>query len=312
MHGGTAGAQPRRATPLVGVLHTAGRSELSARVIASLVDGLRTLGYVEGKTLAIEYRWADGKTLELPQLAAQLVELKVDVLYAVGPAAVDAARLATRDIPIVALDLETDPVARGWVKSLAQPGGNVTGLFLDLPQLTAKWFALLTEVAPATRRVIVLWDSTTGSAQLQAARDEAARLGIVLQVQEIKTIENLPDALRLAANGNSNAMISLGSPIFRSSSSEIAAFAIRHRLPATSPFRAFADAGGLMSYGPDLGHFYRRAAAYADKILKGAKPGDLPIERPTIFELVVNLKTANALGLTLPQSLLVRADEVIQ
>jgi putative tryptophan/tyrosine transport system substrate-binding protein len=312
MPAGRASAQLRHGTPLVGVLHTAGRSELSLRVVASLVDGLRTFGYIDGKTIAFEYRWGDGKPLLLPALAAQLVKLKVDVLCAIGPAAVEAARMATSDIPIMALDLETDPVARGWAKSLARPGGNITGLFLDLPELTAKWLALLREVAPETRRVVVLWDSSTGFVQLQAARDGAARLGFELQVQEIRSIEDLADALRVAANGKPNGMIILGSPIFRSSSSEIAAFAIGHRLPATSPFRAFAEAGGLISYGPDLNDFYRRSAAYADKILRGAKPGDLPIERPTKFELLVNLKSAKTLGLTIPQSLLLRADEVIQ
>jgi putative ABC transport system substrate-binding protein len=312
MPAGTASAQLRHGTPRLGVLHTAAPTELTARVVASLVDGLRTFGYVEGETITIEYRWGDGKTLLLPVLAAQLVKLKVDVLYAIGPAAVEAARMATGDLPIVALDLETDPVARGWVKSLARPGGNITGLFLYFPELTTKWLALLKEIAPATRRVAVLWDSSTGSSQLRAARDGAATLGLELQVQEIKSIEDLAGVLRLLANSDPDAMISLGSPIFRNSSSEIAAFAIGRRLPAVSPFRAFADAGGLISYGPDLDDFYRRSAAYADKILKGAKPGDLPIERPTKFELIINLKTAKALGLTIPQSLLLRADEVIQ
>jgi putative ABC transport system substrate-binding protein len=208
--------------------------------------------------------------------------------------------------------LETDPVQAGWAQSLARPGGNITGLFLNLSILTGKWLELLRTAVPAIRRVGLLWDSTTGSAQLTAMKAAAQQFEIELQVLEIRNTGELDAALRAAVSGDSKAMAMLSSPIVRNSSKEIADFTVKNRLPAISAFRPFADFGGLMSYGPDLEEFFRRCATYVDKILKGAKPGDLPIEQPRKFELVINMKTAKALGLTIPQSLLLRADEVIQ
>lgn len=305
-----AGAQPARQVPVVGVLATAATPQgASLRV---LVQGLRDLGYIDGKTIAIEIRSAGGNPDALPRLAAELVQLKVDVLYAIGPAAVRAARNATPVLPIVALDLETDPVQAGWVRSLARPGGNLTGLFLNFPGLTGKWLELLREAAPGIRRVGLLWDSTTGSAQVDAAKAAAQRFAIDLQVMEVRSSDDFDAALRAGLSAGSRAIVLLSSPLISSGSRQIADFVVKSRLPAISPFRRFADAGGLMAYGPNLQEFYRRSATYADKILKGAKPGDLPIEQPTTFELVINQKTAKALGLTIPQSILLRADEVIQ
>ncbi len=304
-----ADAQQTAKLPVLGVLSTGGGQ---SRSIPALFQGLRDLGYVDGKNIVIDDRSAGGNPSALPRLAADFVQRKVDVVYATGPAAVKAARDATAVVPIVALDLESDPVQAGWVRSLGRPGGNITGLFLDLPGLAGKWLELLRAAAPGIRRVGLLWDSTTGSAQLIAAKAAAQGFAIDLQVMEVRAIDDLGTALRAGVSAGSSAIVLLSSPIISRNSSLIADFVVKHRIPAISPFRHFADAGGLMAYGPDLDDFYRRAAPYIDKILKGAQPGDLPIEQPTKFELIINLKTAKALGLTIPQSLLLRADEVIQ
>jgi putative ABC transport system substrate-binding protein len=236
------------------------------------------------------------------------------VIYAVGPSAVTAARGATRTIPIVALDLETDPVQAGWVRSLARPGGNVTGLFLDAPALAGKWIELLSAAAPDVRRLGLLWDSITGPAQLDAARAAAKGMRIDVQVMDFRRADGIETALRAGVGSGINGVVLLGSPLVSSNaaSKQIAEFATQNRLPAISPFRAFSDAGGLMSYGYIADDFQPRTGGFVARILKGEKPGDMAIELPSKFELVINLKTANALGLTIPQSLLLRADEVIQ
>ncbi len=237
---------------------------------------------------------------------------KVDVLYATGPAAVRAAHNATRAIPIVALDLETDPVASGLVRSLGRPGGNVTGLFLDLPSLAGKWLELLGEAAPGRKRVGVLWDSTTGTAQPTAARFAAQRLGVELQILEIRAADGTRPGASWCTRWEKRAIMMLSSPLISGNSKRIAEFTTQNRLPGIAPFRVFAEAGGLLSYGPDLLAFRRISATYVDKILKGAKAAELPIQQPTTFQFVVNQNTAKALGLTIPQSLLLRADVVIQ
>ena len=308
-----AGAQQSRKMPVIGVMiTTALTTGMNAQTIAALRKGLRDLGHVEGQNIVLEIRSAGGNPDALSGIAEELVRLNATVLCAFGPAAVRAAVAATRTIPIVALDLETDPVQAGWAQSLARPGGNITGLFLNLSALTGKWLELLREAVPTIRRIAVLWDSTTGSAQLTAIKVNAQGFGIDLQVQEVRSTDGVDAALRAAVSAGSKAMAMLSSPIVRNSSKQIAEFTTTNRLPAISPFRPFAEFGGLMSYGPDLEEFFRRCASYVDKILKGAKPGDLPIEQPIKFEFVLNQKTAKALGLALPQSLLVRADEVIR
>jgi putative ABC transport system substrate-binding protein len=304
-----ADAQQAGKLPVVGILIN---NAASSPTLRAFTQGLRDLGYVEGKNIIIEIQSAGGKPSALPGLAAVLVQRKVDIIFATGPAAISAARDATSVAPIVAMDLETDPVEAGWVKSLARPGGNLTGLFLDLPGLAGKWLELLRAAAPAIRRVGVLWDSTTGSAQLIAARAAAQGFALDLQVIEVRSDEEIDAALGAGVGAGSRALVMLSSPTISNHQKGIAAFALKNRLPAISPFRSFPDAGGLIAYGPDVNDMRRRAASYVDKILKGAKLGDLPIEQPTKFELVINLKTAKALGLTIPQSLLVRADEVIQ
>jgi putative ABC transport system substrate-binding protein len=303
-------AQPARKMPVVGVLHSAGPR---SNTIDTMRQGLRALGFVEGQTIAFDIRFADLKQDILPGLAADLVRRNVDVFFASGPAAIRASKDATRTIPIVALDLESDPVHAGFARSLAQPGGNITGCFLDQASLTGKWLELIGEAVPGTRRIAVLRDPTTGPWQLAAIKAAAEKLRIELQVLEIRSSGELERALEDGVKGGSLALVQLSSPLFDSPlTKRIADFTTKHRLPAISMFRRFAEAGGLMAYGPNQPERSERLAVFIDKILKGAKPADLPIEQPSKFELVINLKTAKALGLTIPPSLLLRADQVIE
>jgi putative ABC transport system substrate-binding protein len=281
-------------------------------MIDALRQGLRDIGYVEGQTIALEMRFAGGKPEALPVLAAELAQRKVDIIIAGGPAALKAARDVTSTIPIVAFDLDTDPVAGGYARSLAKPGGNVTGLFLDQSGLTGKWLELIREVAPKVRRVALLWDSTTGPWQLAASKATAQELGMDLQILEVRSSEDFDNALRAGVRGATRALIQLSSPLIDFNSKRTADFTLKNRLPAISMFRVFSESGGLMSYGPNRQEYDRHLAIYIDRIFKGAKPEDLPIEQPTTFELLINLKTAKVLGLTIPQSLLQRADEIIQ
>jgi putative ABC transport system substrate-binding protein len=306
-------AQRARTIPVVGVLvPTALTTGMNAQTIETLRKELRDRGHVEGQNFMLEIRSANGNPDALPGLAVELAQLNAAVVCPFGPAAVRAAVAATGTTAIVALDLESDPVQAGWAQSLARPGGNVTGLFLNLVTLTEKWLELLLEATPRVRRIAVLWDSTTGSAQLNAMKAAAQRIGIDLQVLAIRTTDEVESALRSASSGGAKALAMLSSPIVRNSSKQIAEFAVKNRLPGISPFRSFADLGGLMSYGPDLDDFFRRCAGFVDKILRGARPADLPIEQPTKYELVINAQAARALGLTIPQTLLVRANEVMR
>jgi ABC-type uncharacterized transport system substrate-binding protein len=279
-------AQPTARIPRVGFLHP-GVADPKPPAVLALEEGLRELGYVNGQNIALTYRWGGGKLEILPDLAADLARLKVDVLYAAGPQAMRAAMGASRTIPIVGTDLESDPIASGYVASFARPGGNITGFFLDLPDLTSPH-------------------------QLRALQVAAQAAAIELRVLEVRNPAEYDDAFRTLTGGRTHALIQLSSPLIRQASGRIAAFTVKDRLPAISMFREFPEGGGLMSYGPELLVYFRRAATYVDKILKGAKPADLPVEQPTKFELVINLKTAKTLGLTIPQSLLLRADQVIQ
>jgi len=300
-----------RKIPLVGILHP-GVPSVKVPAITALRQGLRDLGYVEGQTIALEYRWAGGNLQTLPDLAAEFVRLHVDVLYALGPQAIRAALGASRTIAIVGTDLEGDPVADGFAASFARPGGNLTGLFLDLPGLTGKWFQLIREVVPVTRRLAVLWDSTTGSYQLRALKVTVQAAGTDLQVLEVQRPAEYEAILNTALRGRPDALIQLSSPLILQASPRVAEFTVKNRLPAISLFSEFAEAGGLMAYGPDLGQFFGRAAYFVDTVLKGTKPADLPMEQPTKFRFIINLKTAKALGLTIPPSVLLRADELIQ
>jgi len=303
-------AQQAGRVPVVGILNSgAGPRSLT---IDTVRQGLRELGYIEGQTIGFDIQFAAMKQEAFSGLAADLVRRRADVLLAGGPAAVRAAKDATTTIPIVALDLESDPVQAGFARSLAHPDGNVTGCFLDQAGLTGKWLELIREAAPGTRRVAVLVDMTTGPWQVAAIKAAAKKLRIELQVLEIRSPGELDHTLGTGALGGARALVQLSSPIFDNSAKRIADSTAKHHVPAISMFRSFAIAGGLMSYGPNQREYYKRLAVYIDKILKGARAADLPIEEPTKFDFVINLKTAKALGLTIPPSVLLRADQVIQ
>ena len=281
----------------------------------AFLQGLRDLGYVEGRNVAIEYRDAEGKLERLPALGAELVALKVDVIVTGGgtPVAL-AAKQATRTLPIV-FSSATDPVTDGLVTSLARPGGNLTGLSNLAPELVGKCLEQLKEAVPKVGLVAVLWQpgAIGGRTDMLKPADVAARaLGVRLQFVEAQGPADFDRAFSDMARAHAGALAVLGSAIFNSERRRLVGLAAKHRLPTVYTSRDFVDAGGLMTYGPNLADSFRRAAAYVDKILKGAKPADLPVEQPTKFELVVNLRTATALGLTIPPSLLQRADQVIQ
>ena len=275
-------------------------------------QGLGELGYTEGRNVVVEYRHADGRPERLSQLAADLVRLNVAVLVVRGAAALAAAKDATSHIPTVAVDLESDPVAMGFVRNLAQPGGNITGVFLDLPELSGKQLQLLKEVIRPISRVAILGDPVLNAPQFQATAGAARALAIEPQLVEVRGSRDFDTALEAAARGRAGAVLLLSSPLVFTGRVEISALAIKRRLPAVSMFVEFAEAGGVMAYGPSLREAFWRGGAYAGRILQGAKPGELPVQRPTKFELVINLKTAKALGLTIPPSLLQRADQVIE
>jgi putative ABC transport system substrate-binding protein len=279
-------------------------------------QGLRDLGYVEGRNLVIESRDAEEKLERLPALAAELVALKVDVIVAAGTHQALAAKQATRALPIV-FTAAFDPVTNGLITSLARPGGNVTGLSLLAPELVGKRLEQLTQAVPGVSRVAVLWEpgaygERTDKDLLKRAEVAARALGVRLQFVEARGPADFDRAFSEITTARVGALTVLSTPMFGSERRRLVDLAAKNRLPAVYPWREYVDAGGLMAYGPNLPDLFRRAATYVDKILKGAKPGDLPVEQPTKFELVINLKTAKALGLTIPPSLLQRADEVIQ
>ena len=279
-------------------------------------QGLRDLGYVEGRTVVIEYRDAEGKLERLPALAAELVALKVNVIVAPNTPAALAAKQATRTLPIVFVGVG-EPVASGLVASLARPGGNVTGLSVVSPELVGKWLELLTQAVPEVSRVAILrqpgaMDERTEKDMLKKAEVAARALGVRLQFVEARGPADFERAFSDMTRERASALTVRPAPMFVSERRRLVDLAAKYRLPAVYPWREFVDADGLMAYGPNLADLYRRAAPYVDKILKGAKPGDLPVEQPTKFELVINLKTAKALGLTIPPSLLQRADQVLE
>jgi ABC-type uncharacterized transport system substrate-binding protein len=307
-------AQPAgKRIPRIGYLDGAALSAASVRIEA-LRQGLRERGYVEGQNIAIEWRSAEGKADRLPGLAAELVRLKVDVILAAsGPASLNAAREATKTIPIVMIASSRDPINTGLIHSYARPGGNVTGLVTAPEELTGKQLELLKAVVPRLARAGFLHDATVGPFRLEQATVETSQaLGIEILPFEVRGQADFGGAVAAAVRERVGGVIASGTPTFGRYRQQIAELLTKHRLPGISVWRSFAEAGVLMAYGPSLSDQFRRAAAYVDKILKGAKPAELPVERPTKFELVINLKTAKALGLTIPPSVLARADEVIQ
>ena len=268
-------------------------------------------GWIEGKNVAFLYRDARGDASRYSAAAEELARLDVDVIFATSAPALRAAYSATRTIPIVGGDFTTDPVAEGYIQSYARPGGNITGVFLDAPEFAGKWFELLQEIIPGLSRVAVLWDPDPGTAHLQAVRSVASLLNIKLQVLEVRKPEDI-DAAFSALLGGTQAVILLPSPMMYSQSARLASLALRHELPATSMAREFAIAGGTLAYGPERTSVWKRCAVLVAKILDGANPGDVTVQRPSTIQLVVNLKTAKAIGITIPQSILLRADEVIR
>jgi len=297
--------------PRIGVLGISGGPQIVAE---SFLQGLRDLGWVDGQTVIIERRIAEGREERLPALAAELIHLKVDVILAAGgPASLNAARDATKTIPIVMVASSRDPIGAGLIKSYARPGGNITGLVTAPEELTGKQLELLREVRRGLSRVGILWDATTGPFRLQKETAEVAQtLGIELLPFEVRGPTDFDIALAAATKERVGGLLFAGSPMFVRNRKQIADLLTKQRLPAISVWSSFTDAGVLMAYGPSLPDLFRRAASHVDKILKGANPGEIPVERPTKFELVINLKTAKSLGLTIPQTLLLRADQVIE
>jgi putative ABC transport system substrate-binding protein len=305
-----ANAQPRGKVWRIGQLLTGGGWD-------SGLDAFRLrlgeLGYVEGQNLLIEYRNAEGSAERLPELAAELVRLNVDVIVTFGTQAAFAAKRATTAIPIV-MGSSGDAVGIGLVQSLARPGGNDTGLTGISPELSGKRLELLKEAFPKKSRVALLWNPANplDVLEFKATVAAAPALGLMLQSLEVRVPEEIEAGFAAAAKARADLLVVFPDPVFGTARAQIVGLAVKHRLPAMYVWQQDTVAGGLMSYGPSFPDSLRRAATYVDKILKGAKPADLPIEQPTKFELVVNLKTAKALGLTIPQTLLLRADQIIE
>jgi putative tryptophan/tyrosine transport system substrate-binding protein len=309
--GVTAQAQQPTKVPRIGYLVASNPSPASARIEA-FRQGLRDLGYIEGQNLIIEYRYAEGKLDRLPELAAELVRLKVDAIFVTSTSAVQAAKKATTTVPIVSVS--GDPVGLGLVASLARPGGNVTGLANLTSELAGKRLELLKEVLPSVSRVAVLWNPVASSSALRMRETEAAApsLGIKLQPVEVREANDFERAFSALKRERADALFPLRSPFISNHVKRIVELAAKNRVPGMYDASEFPEAGGLMSYGTMLPDLDRRAAVYVDKILKGAKPVDLPVEQPTKFELVINLKTAKQIGLTIPPNVLARANRVIK
>jgi len=306
-------AQPGGKTPKVGWLSDGVRPGLLTDLQAAFLLGLRDLGYVEGQTVVVERRDAGQKMERLQRLAAELVSQNVNVIVATSGAAALAAKRATTSVPIVMAE-SGDPVAIGLVASLARPGGNVTGLSVMDPDLTAKRLHLLKEVAPRISHCAVLFHPPFPATvvAVNEARTAAVRLGLAIVPMEITGPDALENAFNAALRLRADALITSGDPFTSRHQRRIVDLAAKHRLPAMYLWREFAEGGGLMAYGPSLSAMYRQAAVFVDKILKGAQPRDLPVEQPTRFEFIINLRTAKTLGLTVPHSVLVRADQLIE
>jgi putative tryptophan/tyrosine transport system substrate-binding protein len=308
--GESAEAQQPRKVPRLGVLAPGSRSAFSIRTEA-FREGLRELGYVEDQNIVVEYRYAEGKTDRFPELIAELIRRNVEVIVTASVAPVIAAKRASNTIPIV-FAATNDPVASGLVASLARPGGNVTGLTNLSPDLDGKRLELLKETFPSVGRVAYLWNPDAPTSGLPGMQATSPRLGVQLQPVDARSANDFDGAFEAALKERAQALITLPSPLFITHQKRIVEFARKSRLPAMYPFSDFVDSGGLMSYAPSLLENWRRVAIYVDKILKGAKPADLPVEQPTKFELVINLKTAKQIGLTIPPNILARADKVIR
>jgi putative ABC transport system substrate-binding protein len=287
---------------------------VQSELVVALFEGLRDAGYIDGQSMVVETRFSGTMLDRISDFANELVALNCDVIFAAGPYAIQALMGATNTtpIPIVAIDLESDPIANGWASSIGRPGGNLTGFFLDLPELGGKQIELLKEAVPTLSTVALLWDVTVGLTQFRVTEAAARTAGVAPLSLPIQRLEDFKEAFNRAAREQAHAVVVLSSPLIFGRRSQIADLALSTHLPTISLFTLFPRSGGLMAYGPNFPEMWKRAATYVDRILKGAKAGDMPIERPSRFELVINLKTAKALGLELPWFLQQRADEVIE
>ena len=306
-------AQSTQPVYRIGVIYTLAAGD-AEHLDKALSEGLRELGYLEGRHFALERRFAEGKIERLPALAAELTRLNVDVIVTGSNLVIAAVKRATTTIPIV-MAVSRDPVGSGFIASLGRPGGNITGLANDpAPEIQTKNLELLREAVPRVSRVALLWNPTPSDARAYRNAVESAvrRLGGAFQAVEVRSPQEHDGAFGAVVRQHAQGLLVLQEPVLLSVRRQIVDLAARYRLPAVYSLREFVEVGGLMSYGVNIAHQFRRAATYVDKILKGPKPADLPVEQPTQFELVINLKTAKALGLTIPQSLLGRADEIIQ
>jgi ABC-type uncharacterized transport system substrate-binding protein len=280
--------------------------------IAAFLDGLRSAGFRVPEQIDFVARIADGDPARLAPLAAELIEKKLDVIVTVGSPAARIVRSATTTIPIVAHDLDTDPVISGLIASLAHPGGNITGFFFGFPEFRMKWVEVLKETIPNLTTVAVLWDPATGLSQVKAVEEAAGVLGLKLEILEAQRRDDIASAFDTATRLSVGAVLMLSSPVLMADLKLVADLALKHKLPTVTFFGEFARAGGLMAYGPNLLDTYRQLGGIVGKVLHGARPADLPAELPTRFELVLNLRTAKTLGLVIPQSVLLRANEVIE
>lgn len=305
--------RPKAIVPRIGYLTSGGCPSDQSGALSPFLEGLRTRGYVVGQTIAIECRFSDqADDQRFRAMAGELIEAKVDIIVGISSTATRALTPLTRTLPVVALDLETDPIASGLAASLARPGGNVTGIFLDAVELSGKRLEVIRELVPGLSRVAVLWDASMDPAPLRAAEVAAQAIGIQLQTLTIRRPGEFGGALEAAVRERTGAVVVIQSPFMDVHGAEIAALALKRRLPTAGLVPTFVKQGGLVSYGPDVLELFRHLGSFVDRILKGARPGELPIERPTRLYLAINLKTAKALGVTVPTSLLARADQVIE
>jgi len=300
-----------QAVPRVGFLHP-GKVDPDNVRLATFADGLRSKGYADGKTVSIIVRAAEFDPGRVAQYAAELIDSKVDVLFAIGSKVIQEARQRTATIPIVALDLESDPMASGFVQSLAHPGGNVTGLFFDFAEFSGKWLEIMGEIVPGLKSAGVIWDPATGKVQVDAATTVARQRGVVLEIIECAAPLAIEPGFQQAADRKVQAVLVLSSPVFGTVPQLVSAAALKHRLPTITMFPEFAEKGGLVACGTDQRDLFRQGGEIVGRVLSGTKPADLPVERPTRILLAVNMKTAAALGVTIPQVVLLRADQVIE
>jgi putative ABC transport system substrate-binding protein len=304
-------AQQVPEVPRVGFVYPGSKAAAVTRIEA-ITSGLRVSGYAAPAQVELVARTADGDPTRIAPLVEEILAKNVNVIVANGPPVLHVARSATRTVPIVAIDLETDPVAIGVAASLARPGGNITGVFLDFPDFTAKWIELLVESNPKLSRAAALWDPVTGPVQVESVKKAAESLNIELEILETRRPADFQGAFLIAIQRGAGAMAMLSSPLISSNVQMLAELSVGHRIPAITLFPDFARSGGLLAYGPNLLGLYRRVGVLAGNVLRGANPADLPIERPTKFELVLNLRTADVMAISIPASLLLRADEVIE